>query len=35
MVIKETENVGHEGADAAKTARANHRAGDFAKDALD
>jgi hypothetical protein len=34
MVIKVTEDVCLQGADAAKTARANHRAGDFAKDAL-
>ena len=34
-MIKEAENVCHKGADAAKAARANHLAGDFAKEALD
>ncbi len=34
-MIKEAENVSHQRSDAAKTARANHFSGDFAKEALD
>ena len=35
MMIKEAENVRHQGADAAKTARADDLAGNFAKEAFD
>lgn len=35
MMIKEAENVCHQGADTAKTARANHLAGNFPKEAFD
>ena len=35
MMIKEAENVCHRGADTAKTARANHLAGNFPKEAFD
>src|SRR4249920_2126437 len=35
MMIKEAENVCHQGADTAKTARANDLAGNFPKEAFD
>ena len=35
MLIKEAENVCHQGADTAKTARANHLACNFPKEAFD
>jgi hypothetical protein len=35
MMIKETENVCHQGAGTAKTARADHLANNFAKEAFD
>jgi hypothetical protein len=35
MMIKEAENVCHQGPDSAKTARVNHLAGNFTKEAFD